>query len=79
MSLPLVAPVYPAGKEPLPPGISDEEREAYLQAKKYQNYMTMGMESCVAKTIIAGGGGALYFYVILKVLGVDCLEALLPG
>ncbi|KAI0653529.1 mitochondrial import inner membrane translocase subunit TIM22 [Cubamyces menziesii] len=57
MSLPLVAPVYPAGKEPLPPGISDEEREAYLQAKKYQNYMTMGMESCVAKTIIAGGGG----------------------
>ncbi|KAH9889443.1 mitochondrial import inner membrane translocase subunit TIM22 [Cubamyces lactineus] len=57
MSLPLVAPVFPAGKEPLPPGISDEEREAYLQAKKYQNYMTMGMESCVAKTIIAGGGG----------------------
>ncbi|KAI0368986.1 mitochondrial import inner membrane translocase subunit TIM22 [Pilatotrama ljubarskyi] len=57
MNIPLVAPVFPAGKEPLPPGISDEERESYLQAKKYQDYMTMGMESCVAKTIIAGGGG----------------------
>ncbi|KAI0359602.1 mitochondrial import inner membrane translocase subunit TIM22 [Trametes cingulata] len=57
MNIPLVAPVFPAGKEPLPPGISDEDRESYLQAKKYQDYMTMGMESCVAKTIIAGGGG----------------------
>ncbi|KAI0628947.1 mitochondrial import inner membrane translocase subunit TIM22 [Trametes polyzona] len=56
-NLPLVAPVFPAGKEPLPPGISDEDRENYLQAKKYQDYMTMGMESCVAKTVIAGGGG----------------------
>ncbi|KAI0819772.1 mitochondrial import inner membrane translocase subunit TIM22 [Trametes gibbosa] len=56
-NLPLVAPVFPAGKEPLPPGISDEERDAFLQAKKYQDYMTVGMESCVAKTIIAGGGG----------------------
>ncbi|KAI0776247.1 mitochondrial import inner membrane translocase subunit TIM22 [Trametes elegans] len=56
-NLPLVAPVFPAGKEPLPPGISDEDRENYLQAKKYQDYMTVGMESCVAKTIIAGGGG----------------------
>ncbi|KAI0333022.1 mitochondrial import inner membrane translocase subunit TIM22 [Cubamyces sp. BRFM 1775] len=57
MSLPLVAPVFPAGKEPLPPGISEEEREAYFQAKRYQDYMTKGMESCVAKTIIAGAGG----------------------
>ncbi|KAI0645217.1 mitochondrial import inner membrane translocase subunit TIM22 [Trametes meyenii] len=57
MNLPMTAPVFPAGKEPLPPGISDEERDAYLQAKKYQDYMTSGMESCVTKTIIAGGGG----------------------
>ncbi len=57
-NLPLVAPVFPAGREPLPPGISDEDRDNYLQAKKYQDYMTVGMESCVAKTIIAGGGGA---------------------
>ncbi|KAI0669665.1 mitochondrial import inner membrane translocase subunit TIM22 [Trametes maxima] len=57
MNLPMTAPIFPAGKEPLPPGISDEERDAYLQAKKYQDYMTSGMESCVTKTIIAGGGG----------------------
>ncbi|KAI9062411.1 mitochondrial import inner membrane translocase subunit TIM22 [Trametes sanguinea] len=57
MSLPLVAPVFPAGREPLPPGVTEEEREAYQQAKKYQNYMTVAMESCVAKTGIAGGGG----------------------
>ncbi|PCH35559.1 Tim17-domain-containing protein [Wolfiporia cocos MD-104 SS10] len=56
-SIPMVAPVYPAGKEPLPPGVSEEERENYLQAKKYQDYMTMGMESCVTKTAIAGVGG----------------------
>ncbi|EJF57547.1 Tim17-domain-containing protein [Dichomitus squalens LYAD-421 SS1] len=57
MNIPMVAPVFPAGKEPLPPGITEEERQNYLQAKKYQDWMTMGMESCVAKTVIAGGGG----------------------
>ncbi|CCL99247.1 uncharacterized protein FIBRA_01262 [Fibroporia radiculosa] len=56
-SIPLVAPVFPAGKEPLPPGVSEEERQNFLQAKKYQDYMSMGMESCVAKTVIAGAGG----------------------
>ena len=62
MNIPMVAPVFPAGKEPLPPGITDEERENYMQAKRYQNWMTMGMESCVAKTVIAGGGGECPHY-----------------
>ncbi|KAI0767081.1 Tim17-domain-containing protein [Fomes fomentarius] len=57
MNLPLVAPVFPAGREPLPPGITEEERENFMQAKKYERWMTMGMESCVAKTVIAGVGG----------------------
>ena len=56
-SIPLVAPVFPAGKEPLPPGFTEEDRAQLLQAKKYQDYMTAGMESCLAKGIIAGGGG----------------------
>lgn len=56
---PLLAPLFPAGKEPLPPGVSEEEREAYLQGQKYQQYMAMGAESCVAKTILAGGMGTL--------------------
>ncbi|KAG6332151.1 hypothetical protein ID866_6940 [Astraeus odoratus] len=55
--LPLVAPLYPAGREPLPPGISEDDREQLMQAKKYQSWMTMGMESCVAKTVMAGVGG----------------------
>ncbi|EPT00377.1 hypothetical protein FOMPIDRAFT_1023780 [Fomitopsis schrenkii] len=54
---PLLTPIFPAGKEPLPPGVTEEEREAFNQGKKYQQYMTMGMESCVAKTILAGGMG----------------------
>ncbi|KAF8141198.1 mitochondrial import inner membrane translocase subunit TIM22 [Boletus edulis] len=56
-SLPLVAPLFPAGKEPLPPGITEEERAQFLQAKKYQAWMSYGMESCAAKTVIAGIGG----------------------
>lgn len=56
-SLPLVAPLFPAGKEPLPPGYTEDDRAQIEQAKRYQGYMTMGMESCVAKTAIAGVGG----------------------
>ncbi|KAI0079249.1 Tim17-domain-containing protein [Panus rudis PR-1116 ss-1] len=56
-SIPGVPPIFPAGKEPLPPGFTEEDRAQMLQAKKYQDYMTMGMESCVAKTVIAGVGG----------------------
>jgi hypothetical protein len=57
MPLPLVAPVFPAGMEPLPPGMTEEDRANLLQAKKYQDYMAVGMESCLAKTTIAGVGG----------------------
>lgn len=62
MSLPLVPPVFPAGKEPLPPGFTEEDRAQMMQAKKYQDYMTMGMESCVAKSVLAGGGGTLSIF-----------------
>ncbi|KAI0090716.1 mitochondrial import inner membrane translocase subunit TIM22 [Irpex rosettiformis] len=55
--LPLVPPLFPAGKEPLPPGWTEEDRANMMQAKQYQNWMQMGMESCAAKTIIAGVGG----------------------
>ncbi|TCD61950.1 Mitochondrial import inner membrane translocase subunit tim22 [Steccherinum ochraceum] len=55
--LPGVAPIFPAGKEPLPPGWTEDDREQMLQTKKFQDYMQMTMESCVAKTAIAGVGG----------------------
>ncbi|KAI0042557.1 Tim17-domain-containing protein [Auriscalpium vulgare] len=57
MSLPLLAPLFPAGREPLPPGMTEEDRAQMMQAKKYQDLMTAGMESCLAKTTIAGVGG----------------------
>lgn len=56
-SLPLVPPIFAKGKEPLPPGWTEEDRANMMEAKKYQDYMQMGMESCAAKTVIAGGGG----------------------
>jgi hypothetical protein len=70
MPLPLVAPVFPAGMEPLPPGMTEEDRANLLQAKKYQDYMTAGVESCLAKTTIAGVGGihALSVFIYSTVL-----------
>ena len=54
MSHPLLAPLFPAGKEPLPPGMTEEDRANMLQMKKYQDYMSAGMESCLGKTTMAG-------------------------
>jgi len=72
---PLLAPVFAAGKEPLPPGMTEEERANILQVKKYQDYMSVGMESCLGKTVIAGvagfglGGFFLFDVFILRVRG----------
>ncbi|KAH8087816.1 mitochondrial import inner membrane translocase subunit TIM22 [Cristinia sonorae] len=57
VGLPGVAPIFPAGKEPLPPGWTEDDREQMLQQKKWTGYMQMAMESCAAKTVIAGGAG----------------------
>lgn len=55
--LPWLVPVFAPGKEPLPPGWTEDDRKQMKEQKKYQDWMTMGMESCAAKTVIAGGGG----------------------
>lgn len=55
-SLPQV-PIYPAGKEPLPAGFTEADREALMQSRRWESYMAMGMESCVVKTVLAGGAG----------------------
>ena len=57
MQSPLLAPLFPTGKEPLPPGMTEEDRANMMQMKKYQDYMTAGMESCVGKTTMAGAFG----------------------
>ena len=55
--LPMVPPIFAKGKEPLPPGWTEEDRANMMEAKKYTDWMQMGMESCAAKTVIAGAGG----------------------
>ncbi|KAI0282867.1 mitochondrial import inner membrane translocase subunit TIM22 [Russula aff. rugulosa BPL654] len=57
MQHPLLVPLFAAGKEPLPPGMTEEDRANMMQVKKYQGYMTAGMESCVGKTTMAGAAG----------------------
>lgn len=52
--------MFPAGREPLPPGFTEEDRAQLQQAKKYQGWMAAGMESCAAKTVIAGVGGKYF-------------------
>ena len=49
--------IYAKGQEPLPSGLAEEDRPAYEQNKKMERYMVAAMESCPAKTIMAGGAG----------------------
>ncbi|KAF8829329.1 hypothetical protein HHX47_DHR3001055 [Lentinula edodes] len=58
-NFPGLVPLHIPGKEPLPPGISDEERDAYEQMKKTERFMTMASETCAFKTVLAGGGDPL--------------------
>lgn len=57
-SFPMTVPLFAPGKEPLPPGWTEEDRAQLQLQKKYQDYMAIGMESCPAKCTIAGVGGA---------------------
>jgi hypothetical protein len=76
-NVPLKVPIYPPGKEPLPPGFTEGDRAILNEQMKYQRWMTLAMESCVAKTILAGGAGELVYLkcrlsvwnVILESLG----------
>jgi import inner membrane translocase subunit TIM22 len=50
-------PIFPAGKEPLPPGLTEEDRPALMQQRKVENFMRMASESCAFKTVLSGGAG----------------------
>ncbi|KAG5652842.1 hypothetical protein H0H81_003404 [Sphagnurus paluster] len=54
---PGAVPIYAPGKEPLPPGFTEEDRAALQQTKKWEGYAAMAMESCAVKTVLAGGAG----------------------
>jgi hypothetical protein len=62
-----LVPLFPAGQEPLPSGISEEERPQYEQNKKIEKYMGMGAESCAFKSVTAGVFGSCPFWVFIDV------------
>lgn len=51
---PLTVPVFAEGREPLPPGWTEEDRSNAMQTRKWEKAMTAGMESCVAKSVMSG-------------------------
>ena len=56
-------PIWAPGKEPLPPGLTEEDRNYYEQSKRWEAYTSMAMESCAVKTTMAGGVGTLLSYI----------------
>lgn len=59
--LPGRVPIWAPGKEPLPPGLTEEERPIYEQSKRWESYTSMAMESCAVKSTLAGGVGTFFF------------------
>ena len=55
--LPGTVPIWKRGEEPLPPGLTEEDRPMLEQQKKWEGYAGMAMESCATKTVLAGGAG----------------------
>jgi mitochondrial import inner membrane translocase subunit TIM22 len=55
--LPGRVPIWAPGKEPLPPGLTEDDRTYYEESKRWEGYTTMAMESCALKTTMAGGVG----------------------
>lgn len=62
-----LVPLFPAGQEPLPSGISEEERPQYEQNKKIEKYMGMAAESCAFKSATAGVFGSWSFWIYIGV------------
>ena len=57
MANPLLAPIFLPGQEPVPPGTTDDEREAFQQAMKWQKIIGTVPESCPFKVVLSGGAG----------------------
>ncbi|KAJ9108976.1 Mitochondrial import inner membrane translocase subunit tim22 [Naganishia friedmannii] len=55
--MPLLAPIYLPGQEPVPPGTTPEERQEMQQMVKYGKYAGYAMESCPVKVVLSGGAG----------------------
>jgi hypothetical protein len=60
LNIKFLVPLYPAGQEPPPPGISEEEIPGWEQQKKMEKYMSLASESCIFKSTLAGGMGEFF-------------------
>lgn len=56
--VPGATPIWKRGEEPLPPGLTEEDRPMFEEQQKWGRYAGMAMESCAVKTVLAGGAGA---------------------
>lgn len=57
LSIPGLCPIYLPGKEPLPPGTTDEDRANLAQIQYYSKLTSGFMESCPAKCALSGVAG----------------------
>lgn len=55
--VPGATPIWKRGEEPLPPGLTEEDRPMFEEQQKWGRYAGMAMESCAVKTVLAGGAG----------------------
>ncbi|KAJ3505973.1 hypothetical protein NLJ89_g7132 [Agrocybe chaxingu] len=56
-NLPCQVPIWAPHKEPLPPGLTEEDRPLWEQNKRMEKYLGAAMESCPVKATLAGGAG----------------------
>ncbi|SPO25918.1 related to Tim22, mitochondrial import inner membrane translocase subunit [Ustilago trichophora] len=54
---PLMAPVYVPGTEPLPPGVTEEDRAEIAKIAKWNKIANGTMESCPTKCLLSGAAG----------------------
>jgi import inner membrane translocase subunit TIM22 len=71
---PCQIPIWAPGKEPLPPGFTEEDRAAIAGQQKYANIAAMAMESCATKTVMAGTMGEPpdFFFTLVLFDGQKC-------
>jgi hypothetical protein len=75
---PCEVPIWAPGKEPLPLGLTEEDRAAIMQQQQYSKYASMAMESCAVKTVMAGTMGESYMTHLFSCCGllIVCFEVL---
>lgn len=60
-SSPLLPPLFPEGQGPSVAGLSPEELAQMKQMTQFNKYLGYATESCVFKTVLAGGAGFVTF------------------